>query len=155
MTKFSKREKYLVGTIIILFGLVVLLSFKIFDYKIDVFVLGGKKYSEPPSMNESIKKASMIFLCKTELIDNIAKYRISEVVYKDHDYEFPYVIGDYFPRLQQDTEPGFHYGEGRVVILSSQGPAVFQHLQIMRGTIAGFDGISIDNFIKKVHEIKR
>jgi hypothetical protein len=155
MTKFSKREKYLVGTIIIFFGLIVFLSFKILDYKIDVFVLGGNKYSEPPPMNVSIKNASMIFLCKTELIDNMAKYKISEVVYKDHDYEFPYVIGDYFPRLQQDTEAGVHYGEGRVVILSSQGPVVFQHLQIMRGAIAGFDGISVKDFIKKVHEIKR
>ena len=135
--------------------MVVFLSFKMLDYKIDAFVLDGKKYSEPLSMNESIKKASMIFLCKAELSDNTAKYRISEIVYKDHDYEFPYVIGDYFPRLQQDIEQGFQYGEGRVVILSSQGPAVFQHLQIMRGVIAGFDGISVENFVEKVHEIKR
>lgn len=155
MTPFTKREKILAGTIIFLFVLVLFLSFKIIDYKIDVLVIGGKKYSEPPSMNESIEKASMIFLCKTEIDNKIAKYRISEILYKDFNYEFSYEIGDYFPRLQQEVEPGINYGEGRVVILSSQGPTVFQHLQIMRGIIAGFDGISIEKFIQKVQEIKR
>ena len=155
MAPFTKREKCFSVTIVILFVLVLLLSFKVIDYKIDVFVIGGKKYSEPPSLSESIKKASMIFLCKTEIEDKTAKYRINEILYKDNDYEFPYKLGDYFPRLQQDVEPGIYYGEGRVVILSSQGPTVFQHLQIMKGKIAGFDNISVNNFIQKVQEIKR
>jgi hypothetical protein len=117
--------------------------------------MSGNKYSEPPPMIESIEKASMVFLCKTEIEDNTAKYRINEILYKDQSYEFPYELGDHFPRLQQEVEPGIHYGEGRVVILSSYGPIVFQNLEIMRGTIPGFDGISLESFVKNVQSIKR
>ena len=154
MASFSNREKFLTGTIIVLFLLVIFLSFKIIDYKIDVLSIGCKKYSEPPSMIESIEKASMIFLCKTEIVDKTAKYRISEIIYKDRSYEFPYGLGDYFHRLQQKVEPGMHYGEGRIVILSSQGPTVFQNLQILNGAIPCFDGISVGDFIQKVKAVK-
>ena len=154
MAPFSVREKFLTGIIIVQFLLVLFLSFKIVDYKIDVYVLGGKKYSGPPSMIESIENASMIFICKTEIEDETVKYRISEIVYKDREYEFQYELGDYFPRLQQQIEQGIHYGEGRVVILSSRGPTVFQNLQIMRGGIAGFNGISLEDFIQRVKAIK-
>jgi hypothetical protein len=154
MTPFSTREKVLTGTIIVLLLLILFLSFKIFDYKIDALAIGGDKYSKPPSMIESIEKASMIFLCKTEIEDKTAKYRISEIVYKDREYEFPYALDDYFPRLQQQVEQGIRCGDGRVVILSSRGPTVFQHLQIMGGTIAGFNGISVEEFILKVKAIK-
>ena len=154
MTPFSRREKVLTGIIGLLLAIVLFLSFKIVDYKINVFVFGGKKYSDPPSMAESIEKASMIFICKTEIDHKTAKYRINEIIYKDTEYEFPYELGDYFPRLQQRVEEGFPYGEGRLVILSSSGPTVFQSLQIMRGKIAGFNGISVDDFIQKVRSIK-
>ena len=154
MTPFSTREKILTGTSTVLLLLVLFLSYKIVDYKIDVHVIGGDKYSEPPSMIESIEKASMIFLCKTEIEDRTAKYRISEILYKDREYEFSYELGDFFPRLQQQVEQGFHYGEGRVVILSPRGPTVFQNLQIMRGKIAGFNDISVDDFIQKVKSVK-
>lgn len=154
MTPFTRREKVLTGIIGLLLVMVAFLSFKIVDYKINVFLMGDKKYSDPPSMTESIQRASMIFICKTEIEDKTANYRIIEILYKDTEYDFPYKLGDYFPRLQQQVEEGFPYGEGRVVILSSTGPTVFQSLQIMRGSIAGFNGISVDDFINKVKSIK-
>ena len=88
MAPYSKREKILAGTSIVLLLLVLFLSFKIVDYKIDLFVIGGDKYSGPPSMIESIERASMIFLCKTEVEDRTARYRISDILYKDRDYDF-------------------------------------------------------------------
>lgn len=154
MIPFSTREKILTGIIAVLFLLVLFLSFKIIDYKIDIFAASGDKYADPRSMIESIEKASMIFLCKTEVHDKIVKYRIDKIIYKEKKYEFPYELGDFFPRLQRELEQGIHYGEGQVVILSSKPPIVFQSLQIMRGAIAGLNGITLDDFIKEVQAIK-
>jgi hypothetical protein len=154
MTTFSTREKCLIGIIITLFALTLFLSFKLIEYKINVFLTTGYEDSEDPSMSESIKKASVIFICKTVIESETVKYRISEIIYKDDEYDFPYSLGAYYPKLQRPIETGIHYGEGRVVILSSKGPIVSQNLQIMGGTIPGFEGITVDDFNKNVKKIK-
>ena len=154
LNRFTKREKVLTGIIAFLVLSVFFLVFKIVDYKIDLFVLGGQRYEEPQSMEDSIEDASMIFLCKTEILKKTVRYRIEEIIYKDEKYEFPYELGDYFPRLQKEVDPGIYYGEGQIVILSSKPPILFRSVQVLQGTIAGFSGISLNNFKEKVAKIK-
>ena len=154
MIPFSKREKILTGIIALLFLLVLFLSFKIIDYKIDIFLIGSEKYAGPPSMVESIEKASMIFLCKTEFHDRIVKCRIDKIFFKEKQFDFSYGLGDFFPRLQKKLEQGIHYGEGQLVILSSKPPVVFQSLQITGGAIPGYNGINLDDYLKEVQAIR-
>lgn len=155
MNSFTKRERNLIGTMVVLIILVLFLLFKIVDYKIDLLVLGGDRYVDPLSMEESIEDASMIFLCKTEVTERKVKYKIDEIIFKDQKYEFPYNQGDYYPRLQDDVEVGVHYGEGQIVILSSKPPTTFQSLLIMQSNIPGYNNIKVGNFIEAVKKIKK
>ena len=154
MQPFNKREKILSSIVAILTLVVLFLSFKIIDYKIDISVLGSDKYVGPPSMEKSIEDASMVFLCKTVIHGDIVKYRIDKIIYKDEKYEFPYGIGDFFPRLQKDYDKNVYPGEGQVVILSSKPPTMFRSILIMNGALPGFNGISLDDFIVKFNAIK-
>ena len=154
MLPFTKREQILIVIIAILTSLVIFLSIKIADYKIDVFSVGANKYNKPPSLEESIENASMIFLCKKETHGKVIKYMIDRIIYKDDKYAFPYELGNYFPRLEQDVEEGIYYGEGQVVILSSKSNVPFQSAQIMQGVLRGFNNIKAEEFVKKVQAMK-
>ena len=154
MKPFTKREKKLSGIIAVLVLLVIFLSFKIVDYNIKYFAVGGEVYDGPPSMEDSIKKASMILYCKLEVHGDTAKYKIDEIIYKNKKYEFPYSMGDFFPKLERTMKQGTYYGEGQLVILSAHGPTVFRSLQVMRGQIPAYDNIGIDKLIEMVNTIK-
>ena len=145
MLPFTKREQILIVIIAILTSLVIFLSIKIADYKIGVFSIGANKYNNPPSLEESIENASMIFLCKKEIHGEVIKYMIDRIIYKDDNY---------VPRLQQYVEEGIYNSEGQVVILSSKSNVPFQSALIIQGVLRGFNNIKVEDFIKKVQTMK-
>jgi hypothetical protein len=154
MLPFTKREQILIIIIAILTLLAIFLSIKIADYKIGVFSTSANKYNNPPSLEESIENASMIFLCKKEIHGKVIKYMIDRIIYKDDNYTFPYEVGNYFPRLQQYVEEDIYDGEGQVVILSSKSNVPFQSALIIQGVLRGFNNIKVEDFIKKIQAMK-
>ena len=155
MESFNKREKKLVFVISILGLLILFLSYKIVDYKISIMPVDGDKYVGPPSMEDSIKNASIIFICSEEANDEIVKYRIKEILYKDEKYEFPYAVGNFFPELEKRPMVGVYYDEEQLVILSTKSRIPKQTLRVIRGIIPGFKNITMDDFVKQVKSIKR
>ncbi len=155
MEPFNKREKKLILIVSILCVLALFLSFKIVSHKISIMPVDDNKYAGSPTMEDSIKTASMIFMCTEEANKEIVRYRIQKILYKDADYQFPYDVNDFFPELEKRPREGFFYGEELIVILSTKSSVPKQTLRVMRGIIPGFKNIKVDEFIQQVKTIKK
>jgi hypothetical protein len=149
----NKREKKLTSTIVILVAAVMVLSYLNWGDRILASMFDVSTKPSPPTMEESIKNAEVIFSCLYETVDNRTECRVDEIYFKKPSYQFSHSIGEAYKSRSFPRESDSYPGEGAIIVISNDR-VPWQAVAIHDGTIYGFDNISVDDFRKKCRHTK-
>jgi len=154
MQPLSGREKVLITSNVLLAVLVVFLLYKVIDYNLNVFEV-KHDFSAPPTMEESIKSANLIFKCANKISGGTLECFIEDIIFKDASSDFPFEVGDSYLPMKSKTENNTQYGSGNVVLLSPKSRISKRSVPIYNGILRGFDNITVQEFINTVNKIKK
>ena len=141
MKNLTLREKILLLVIVILSSVVAFLG-----YQLNTFgFFTTKQYDvkptdwTPPTLEESINTAKVIFTCETEDEGKYIRFRIDRILFKNDDYDFPYTVGEIYGVLSEKKRPNMYYSDGRLLFLCD-GPVSMRSFPIRNDEIKPYNG---------------
>ena len=145
MANDKKKEQKLIAAIIVLSFIVMILGSILIGPKLLSSVFpSNHDASPPPSLEESIDDAEIIFSCYYEENRLSISCRINEIFFKNPEYNFPQVIGEFYPESTHPIKEKNQYGDGTIVFLSNT--RVPRHsITLINDKIPGFDNISVND----------
>jgi hypothetical protein len=141
----SKREKLLTTIIVALVAAVIVLSCLNWGEQLLVSMVGESTEPSPPTMEDSIESAEVIFSCHYEVADGETACRINEIFFKNPEFNFPYAVGESYKSRVLHRDSSSYPGEGSIIFLS-KSRVPWRSVAIHDGILIGFDRISVDDF---------
>jgi len=111
--------------------------------------LPERQFSEI-SVEERIARSSVVFVARLEeASDGKRRALISEILKKDQDVLFPFVVGDEYYRASIYAKPGADYGTGVVVFLTGKNASFQESVSLRTDRVFGLGGMPLDVLRKK------
>ena len=147
MTKYSKREKKLIAAVVVLSVVVGVFAIEILGPKLSSNTLPGTSSPpSPPTMEESIKNADIIFSCLYEDTGESIDCRINKIYAQRNGYNFPHAVGDVYPRNSYPKNSKKEYGDGAIIFITPRHRVSWSSVEVYDGIIPGFNNIYLDEF---------
>ena len=147
----NKKEKQLTSIIVVLLLTVIALAYMNWGNQFLARMFNLSTEPSPPTMEDSIETAEVVFSCHYETVDDDTVCRIVEIFFKKSEYNFPYSVGELYKSRGLTLNPSSDHGEGAVVFVS-KSRVPWRAVAIHDGLLPAFNRISVDEFREVVQK---